>query len=31
MAAVMDGSPAFSPVWNWIVSPSGLTYWAVAR
>jgi len=31
IAAVVDGSPAFRPVWNWIVMPSGLTYWAVAR
>jgi hypothetical protein len=30
-AAVVEGSPAVSPVRNWIVSPSGLTYCAVAR
>jgi hypothetical protein len=31
IAAVVDGSPAFRPVSNWIVRPSGLTYCAVAR
>ena len=30
-AAVLLGSPAVSPVWNWIVVPAGSTYCAVAR
>ena len=30
-ADVLAASPAFSPVANWTVCPSGLTNWAVAR
>ena len=31
IAALVDGSPAFRLVSNWIVRPSGLTYCAMAR